>query len=261
MSAATAFYAGLSLIPLLVVLISGLGIVLKTTEFGIDARAEILTTIENEAAPLIRVQVEKLLENLSQGAVVNGPLGLAGLLIGGMAVFAQFERAFDRIWNVEDPEDLGLLKSLKRILLLRFRAFLMMCGLGLLVLVVFIAGLTVDALEAFASRWWPIPKVLRTLTEWSVSVLINTLVFLLLYRFLPKVEVRWREALMGAGLVAVGWEIGRQVLAAYLLRSNYISAYGTIGSFLAIMLWLYYSSHLVFLGAEFVQCICQKCEA
>ncbi|MCA9071192.1 MAG: YihY/virulence factor BrkB family protein, partial [Planctomycetaceae bacterium] len=68
-------------------------------------------------------------------------------------------------------------------------------------------------------------------------------------------------AFKGAVLVAIGWEIGRQILAAVLIRSNYISAYGTIGSFLAIMLWLYFSSHLVFLGAEFVQCICQKCDS
>ncbi|MCA9072195.1 MAG: YihY/virulence factor BrkB family protein, partial [Planctomycetaceae bacterium] len=193
MSAATAFYAGLSLIPLLIVLISGLGILLETTQFGIDARHEILATIETETSPLIRSQFEELLDNLSQKAPINGPLGLAGLLLGGMAVFAQFERAFDRIWNIEARQNVGILKSLKRIVLLRFRAFLMMCGLGLLVLIVFVAGLTIDTLEAFASRWWPIPPALRSLTEWSVSLVINTLVFLLLYRFLPKVAVRWRE--------------------------------------------------------------------
>ena len=141
-----------------------------------------------------------------------------------MAMFAQFERAFDRIWNVESERDVGILKSIKRIALERFRAFLMLCGLGILVLAIFIAGVTISAIEEFASHWLPIPTVLRTLTEWGVSLVLNTLVFTLLYRLLPKVDVRWREAFRGAILVAAGWEIGRHVLSAVLMRMNYISA-------------------------------------
>ncbi len=77
---------------------------------------------------------------------------------------------------------------------------------------------------------------------------------------MPKVDVRWREALAGAVLAAVGWEIGRHVLSAVLMHTNYISGYGVIGSFLAILLWLYYASHLLFLGAEFIQTICRHCD-
>lgn len=260
MAAATAFYAGLSLMPLLIVLISGLGLLLETTEFGADARQQILATIETEASPLIRQQVEELLTNISEGASVSGPLGLVGLLFGGMAIFAQFERAFDRMWNVEVEQDVGIVKSIQRILLLRFRAFLMLCGLGLLVIAVFIAGLTLSAVERFASQWWPVPPVLLSLSEWGVSLALNTLVFTLLYRLLPKVEVRWREAFWGGIVVAIGWEIGRHVLSAVLMRSNYISGYGMIGSFLAVLLWLYYASHLLFLGAEFIQTLCKRCD-
>jgi membrane protein len=260
MAAATSFYAGLSLMPLLIVLISALGWFLQTTALGADAKNQFLAAIESEASPLIRRQVEAVLTNLSEGASVSGPLGLVGLLLGGMAIFAQFERAFDRIWNVQAERDLGLVKSIQRILLLRFRAFLMLCGLGLLVIVVFLAGLTISAVETFASQWWPIPTVLGTLTKWGFSLGLNTLIFTLLYRLLPKVDVRWREALAGGVLVAAGWEIGRHVLSAVLLRTNYISGYGTIGSFLAVLLWLYYVSHLLFLGAEFIQTICKRCD-
>ncbi len=256
MSAATAFYAGLSLMPLLIVLVSGLGILLETTKFGADARQEIFASVEAEGSPLIRQQIELLLNSISKGALINGPLGLIGLIFGGMAMFAQFERAFDRIWNVESEHNVGILKSIKRIALERFRAFLMLCGLGILVLAIFIAGVTISAIEEFASHWLPIPTVLRTLTEWGVSLVLNTLVFTLLYRLLPKVDVRWREAFRGAILVAAGWEIGRHVLSAVLMRMNYISAYGTIGSFLAVLLWLYYASHLLFLGAEYIQTFC-----
>ena len=104
------------------------------------------------------------------------------------------------------------------------------------------------------------PDVLTQLVEWSASLVLNTLAFTLLYRFLPKVKVRWREALAGAVLVAVGWEVGRHILSNILIGTRYTNAYGTLGSFLAVLLWLYYASHLLFLGAEFIQFICKRCE-
>jgi membrane protein len=260
MAAATSFYAGLSLMPLLIVIVSGVGLVLESTRFGADAQQQVLSAIEADGSPLVRQQVETLLSPVAQGALVGGPLGRGGLLLGAIAIFAQFERAFDRIWNVDSHRNAGFLKSLKYVLIERFRAFLMLGSLGLLVLAIFLAGLTVTAVEQFASRWWPVPPVLRKFTEWGVSLTLNAVMFTLLYRLIPKVEVRWREAFAGAALVAVGWELGRYGLSAVLVRSPYLSAYGTIGSLLAILLWIYFATHLLFLGAEYIQVICRRCD-
>jgi membrane protein len=93
-----------------------------------------------------------------------------------------------------------------------------------------------------------------------VSLALNTILFTLLYRFMPKAEVLWREALLGGLLVAIGWELGRHLLSAFLMQTRYLSAYGTIGSLLAILIWIYYSTHLIFLGAEYIQVICQRCD-
>lgn len=260
MAAATSFYAGLSLMPLLIVMVSGLGVLLQTTQFGVNAQIHVLAAIEAEGSLLLRQQVESLLDNTAKGAPVGGPLGLAGLLLGAMAIFAQFERAFDRIWNVDVRRPHGFFQALRYILLERFRAFLMLGSLGLLVVVIFLAGLTLTTAEQFASRWWPIPKALSNLLQWGVSLVLNTILFTLLYRLMPKVEVLWREALLGGFFVAIGWELGRHGLSAFLLRSQYLSAYGTIGSLLAILIWIYYSTHLIFLGAEYIQVICKRCD-
>lgn len=260
MAAATSFYAGLSLMPLLIVIVSGVGLVLENTDFGADAQEQVLAAIEANGSVLLRQQVENILANVKQGALLGGPLGLFGLLFGAVAIFAQFERAFDRIWNAEIPQDVGLWKSLKHILIDRFRAFLMVGALGLFVLAIFLAGLTVSAVQSFASQWLPIPPALWTLVEWGLSLSLNALAFTLLYRLIPKVEVRWREAFSGAAIVAVGWELGRHGLSAVLMRSPYLSAYGAIGSLLAILVWIYYSTHLLFLGAEYIQVICKRCD-
>ena len=99
---------------------------------------------------------------------------------------------------------------------------------------------------------WPGPGEVITL---------NALVFTLLYRVLPKVTVSWRNALQGGLVAAVIWEVGRQLLAAFVIGQRYTSAYGVIGSLLAIMLWGYYSVAVVFVGAEFIQVISAKPEA
>lgn len=260
MAAATSFYAGLSLLPLLIVVISVTGFVLESTQFGADAQQEILRAVEVNGSPLIRQQVERVLQHVSRGATRNGTLGFLGLLFGAMAIFAQFERAFDRIWNVEDQKPVGILGAVRHVVFRRFRAFVMLCGLGALVLTIFIAGVTIHFLEQFASQWWPVPYAVRAGTQWGASVLINAVVFTLLYRLLPKVEVRWKEALWGALLVALGWELGRLALSQVLSHTQYLNAYGTIGAFLAVLIWLYYVCHLIFLGAEFIQVICKRCD-
>ncbi len=259
MAAAVSYYAGVSLLPLLIVLVSGVGFFLKTTTLGQDARHEVLSAVEQEGSPELREQLESVLSQVQQDASLNGVLGIAGMLFGAVAIFAQFERAFDVIWNVPEPEEMGVVQSLRHLVLERFRAFVMLCSVGLLILAIFIAGMTVTALEQFASRWLPIPDVLARITDWTASLVLNTLAFTLLYRLLPKVKIRWREALAGAVLVAVGWEAGRHVLSNILIGTRYTNAYGTLGSFLAILLWLYYASHLLFLGAEFIQVICDRC--
>jgi membrane protein len=187
---------------------------------------------------------------------------LVTLLLAAISIFAQFERAFDRVWNIEDPERRGVLAALRSALYERGRAFLMLLGLGLMILVIFFAGLALKGVQKQLQPWLPeATAMLWTAAQFAVSVVLNGLTFALLYRFLPKRPVRWRDALSGGMLVAVSWEIGRQVLATYLIGSKYTNAYGVIGSFLAIMLWVYYASTILLLGCEYVQVVGRRHEA
>ena len=88
-----------------------------------------------------------------------------------------------------------------------------------------------------------------------INVALNFCAFTLVYRFVPRVGIRWGEALRGATLAAILWEIGRQLLGIYLVRLGYPTAYGVIGSFIAIMLWAYYAMIVVFFGAEYTRVV------
>ena len=97
------------------------------------------------------------------------------------------------------------------------------------------------------------------LADWSAQILVswmlNAAVFQLLYYTIPNTKVPWLAALNGGVFAALIWEIGRQLLASYVIADRYDSAYGVIGAFIAIMLWAYYASTVLFFGAEFVQTI------
>lgn len=259
MAAAVSYYAALSLIPLILVLIAGLGFFLQFTESGQTAQEQILEAIAELGSPVLREQVSQAMEQVSAGAAVGGPLGLLTLLFAAITMFAQFETAFDRVWTVEDPENKGILASIKSALYLRGRAFLMLLGVGLLVLCVLIAGIALGWLQKSLQPYLPGGlEFLWSVAQFAVAVVLNALTFAVVYRYLPKAEVRWRSALEGGMLVAVVWELGRQVLAAWLINSRYSSAYGVIGSFLAVMLWIYFASTVVLLGAEYVQVVCRR---
>jgi membrane protein len=175
-----------------------------------------------------------------------------------MALFVNFERAFDRIWR-RRSESRGLLAAFWRVVFHRLRAFLMLLGVGVLVLAAFTANI---AISSARSVFW---DSLSSSTAWRAlhllaSFSLNSLLFTMLYRMLPKASVPWKCAAQGGFLVALTWELGRLLLAAFLISDKY-SAYGVVGAFIAILVWTYYASAVVLLGAEYVWVACDDAKS
>jgi membrane protein len=259
MAAAVAYYAALTFFPVMLILTSGIGLFLRFTYAGQAAQTQMLEAIEDTASPQLRTQIEQILEAVGEGANVGGPLGILTLLITATLLFAQFERAFERIWNEPTRPAGGMLKALRRLLVDRLRAFAMLLGVGSLVIVIFLIGMTLTAIQNYTTNLVPGVDWLWRIVQTLVMVILNAGAFGVLYRTLPRLPARWRESLAGGLFTSIVWEIGRQVLAAYIVGGKYTSAYGVIGSFIAVMIWIYYANAAIFLGAEFVQEICQSC--
>lgn len=251
-AAAMAYYAAFSFFPLVLVLLAILGYMLRFSPEALDIRQQLLDLIALNTSETLARQISDMLDGVRENAGVSGPLGLAGLLIGAMGVFAQLDNAFDHIWDIPSPESAGIIDSIQRILHGRFKAFLMMLGLGLLILVAFIAGMVLSAIQQYTTNL-PGGRIGWKIFQILVSIGVYTLVFMLIYTILPRVRIHWRDALPGALLAAIIWEIGRQILAAFVVGTRYRTAYGVVGSFIALMVWIYYASTVLFLGAEFVQ--------
>ncbi len=260
MSAAVAYYAVVSMFPLLLILTSGLGVFLRWTNRGQDAQIYILNAISEQVSPSLAENVRIMLDQVQQHASFNGPVGFATLFFAAMAMFAHFERAFDRIWKVEAKMSPTFAQTVLRVVTHRLRAFVMLVSVGAAVIVVFFAGVGFKAVRAFGEDrigesvwfWWSMETLL--------ILVLNAIVFGLLYKFLPKARVRWIHAMRGGLFATICWEFGRQILATFVIGTRYSSAYGLIGSLLAIMLWAYYSFGVIFLGAIYAQLLGEENE-
>lgn len=253
LAAAVAYYLGLSFFPLLLTLIAGVGLLMEYTELGRSAEDQVLAAMGENLSPTLQEQVKSALNEVKDRSAMGGRLGIAGVLFTALLVFAQFERAFQRIWNTPRPSGQGVWAMLRRLLIERGVAFLMLLSIGLVVLVVLVAGMALSAVEAFTEDLLPAPGFVWTLVEIGTTLVLNSLVFTLLYRWLPDTEVRWTHALRGGIVAGIAWEVGRNVLSYFLISTRYSSAYGVVGSFIAIMLWCYYAMIVIFLGAEYIQ--------
>ncbi len=253
MSAAVAYYLGLSIFPLLVALISGVGLFLRYTAMGQDAEQHVLRLIANQASPALEAQIRDVLAQVQDRSNVGGSLGLIGIFIAAIAGFTQFERALDHIWNVEPPKDKGIIAAIRHTLMERGVAFLMLLASGLVVIVVFIANVVLSGLEDFLRHQVGIPSLPGPQLRFATSLAVNTVVFTLLFRFLTPVPVRWRDSLRAGLFTAAGWEAGRLILGSLVIGTKYTDAYGLIGSFLAVLLWCYYAVGFIFLGAEYLK--------
>lgn len=254
LAACVAYYATISLFPLLMVLIAGLGIFLRFTSIGQSSEEFVLTVIAQETTQDVAMQVNAAFQQIEHSALSSGPLAMVGLVAAALAVFAQFDKAFDKIWKIDAPAFDGYVSAARRAVIHRVKAFLVLFSLGGVVAMIFFASLALNAVISYSNEWLPISEALWRIVEAIVSVLIDTIIFTAIYKCLSKIPVGWMHAARGGLLAALTWEVGRLLLAAYLSVSNY-SAYGVVGSLLVAMLWSYYASSILFLGAEYVQVI------
>ena len=252
LAAAMAYYTALSFFPLLLVLISVFGFALRYSVGAQDAQQQLLGVLSENVSPAAAKLVSSVLSDVRTRAAVSGPVGLAILFVGAASIFVQLDTAFDRLWQYErgSPRR-GFLKSLRDVIWYRLRAFLILLALGLMIFAAFFAAMLMAGLRTWGQNL-PVGHFGWQTLQWMGSLAFNALVFSLLYKTIPKPRVGWREALIGGASVAVLWQLGSQLLAYFIVARNY-NAYGVVGSFIALMLWTYCASCLIFLGAQLVQ--------
>ncbi len=246
MGAALAYYTVFSVAPLLLIVISVAGLV-----FGEEAaRGAIFGQLRDLMGDEGAKAVQGLLESVStpEKSIIATIVGFATLLVGATTVFAELQDALDRIWRAPDRDKGGGIWGLLRA---RVLSFGMIMGIGFLLMV----SLVLSAALAGLSKWWgPMFggwKVLASVFDFAISFGLVTLVFAMIYKIMPRVQVAWRDVWTGAAVTSLLFTIGKSLIGLYIGQSGVASGYGAAGSLVVLLVWVYYSAQIFLLGAEF----------
>ena len=248
LAASLAFYTVLSLAPLVVIIVGLAGMVTARQQvvMHLVAQIELLT------GPAGRQVVETILTTTEpQGGTLAALIGLMTLIIGATAVFGELQAVLNLIWEVK-PKPLGSVgEALWDWLKQRVFSLAMVFAIAFLLLV----SLVVSAALAGAAtvlRGADHPQqLLGRVLELTVSLPVLTGLFGLLFKYVPDVQLRWRDVALGGGVTAVLFTIGKMAIGYYIGHASVGSAYGAAGSLIALLMWVYYSALIFFFGAEF----------
>jgi membrane protein len=253
LSASLAYYAVFSLAPLLLVVISVAGVV-----FGTDAaRHQLAQAIQQLAGEQAGRAIEGMVQtaNRPSSSAWATIIGLIVLLFGATGVFGELKNALNTIWGVAIKPG----QTLFRMFFDRLLSFGMVVGFGFLLLISLVVNAALAALSTYMKGIleWP-PVILHSL-DFLISIGVITVLFAMIFKILPNVKVRWLDVWIGALGTAILFVIGQFFIGLYLGKSSISSSYGAAGSVIVILLWIYYSSCILFFGAEFTKVYAREC--
>ncbi|MDQ6654960.1 MAG: YihY/virulence factor BrkB family protein [Verrucomicrobiota bacterium] len=246
LAAALALYTVIALAPLVTVMLTVAGLIFgNRASQGFISQAEGL--IGASGADAIRGIVENT-QKPSTG-VLQAVISFVILLSSASAVFAQLQASLNRVWNVIQKPGLGIW------FMIRSRLFSMavVASLGFLLMVSLGVSTVLAALGSYFKTLAPGAELLLHVVNFVIAVGVTTVLFAAIFRYLPDVRIRWRDVWVGAVVTAVLFNVGQIGLGVYLGHSSTAAAYGAAGSMIVLILWLYYSTVILFYGAEWAQ--------
>ncbi len=247
LAAALAYYTVFSLAPLLVILIAVVGFV-----FGQKAaQGHIEAQIQGVVGPETAKAIQTMVRNASnpRSGIIATALSVVTLVFGASGVFSELQDGLNTVWEVTPRPDRGVGGILRD----RLWSVLMVLGIAAVLFVSMIASTILSALNGYFAQLLPGLGFLPELLNDLISFAIGTLLFAMIYKVLPDVTVAWRDVWVGAAVTSLLFTAGKFLIGLYLAKTSAASAYGAAGSLVIILLWVYYSAQILFLGAEFTQ--------
>ncbi len=252
LAAAVAFYTIFSLAPVLLIALAIAGAIMGEA----SARLELADQLRFYMGPRSSEFILLVLEGTRAdgGTALATVLASTTALLGATAAFAQLQDALNTIWEVQ-PKSGSWLKGL---IYSRLFSFLMVLVIGAILLLSLLLTASLSAVNEFVGNVWPIPPVLVALVNLAVSFLITTVLFATVYKVLPDAQISWKDVWVGAAITSVLFTGGKALIGLYLGGSSLRSVYGAAGSLVMILLWVYYSTHILFFGAELTQAYARR---
>ena len=250
LGASLAFYTLLSIAPLLLVLVSVVGLVLGHQ----TAQRALLSQVQAIVGSQGTVAAQALLESSrnSTHGIIATAFGVLTLLFGASGVLIELRDALNTIWEVPTPGLSGM-KMLSSFIKERLLSFALVLALGFILVVSLALSAWVAALGAWSESILPAHEVVLHFLNFVVSFVIITGLFSAIYRFLPDIRIEWRDVVLGGAITSALFSVGKLALGIYLGKASFASMYGAASSIVVLIVWVYYSGQIFFLGAEFTK--------
>jgi membrane protein len=247
LGAALAYYTIFSMAPLLLLVIAIAGLVLGRAAAEGQLVGQIGSLVGESGAHAI----EDMLARASgpKVGIVASVVSLVTMVLGATGVFGQLQHALNKIWNAPPPKRSGLRAQVRK----RAVGFGMILGIGFLLLVSLAISAVLAGLREILAAHAPFLGSLLPILNFALSFAVISALFALIFKFLPDVEMTWRDVWPGGAVTALLFTVGKTLIGMYLGRAGATSVYGAAGSFVLVLLWVYYSAQILFLGAEFTE--------
>ncbi|MDP9036332.1 MAG: YihY/virulence factor BrkB family protein [Myxococcota bacterium] len=247
LGAALSYYTVFSLAPVLILVIALAGLI-----FGRDAAqgkivGELRGLVGNDGAAIIQSMI--LQASIKSGGVIATVVGVVTLLVGATGVVVELQDALNTIWKVAPKPGRGVMGMVRD----RMLSFGLILAFGFLSIVSLAMSAGLAALGGWFSHIVPGWVVLGYVVNYGISFAIITLMFATMYKLLPDVKIAWRDVWVGAAVTSVLFHIGKFLIGLYLGKATVASGFGAAGSLAVILVWVYYTSQIVLLGAEFTR--------
>ncbi len=237
LGAALAYYTVFSMTPFLIVVIAVAGLLVDSAVAEQQIVAQISSVVGDEGGKAVSALLTAARQPGS--GLFATVTSIITILLGATAVFSELQSGLNGIWRVELPDT-----GMKGLLRARLRSFALVVGIGFL----FVVSLVVRAIAAAVQIW--IGSTLA-ITHDLLAIALSAIMFGMIFKILPETPVAWRDVAVGALVTAVLFTVGQAGLGRYLGNSTVASVYGAAGSLVVILVWVYYSAQVFFLGAEF----------
>ncbi len=254
LAASLSYYTIFSLAPLLIIAIAIAGFFFGETA----ARGEIIGQIQGlvgkDGAEAIQAMIQNASRPNSSDGTIASVISIFILIFGASGMFVELQDALNTIWDIEQGPDLGIIDFIRK----RFLTFAMILGIGFLLLVSLVLSAVLAGISSLTSSLFPGFDFLSQLVNFVVSFGVITLLFAMIYKYLPDVKITWGDVRIGAIITALLFVIGKYLIGLYLGNNTFSSTYGAAGSIIIILVWTNYSAQILFFGAEFTQVYARK---
>lgn len=234
-----------SLAPLVIILVAIVGAVYGEQAASGKISAAISDMIGARAAQAVETAVRR--SRVQETGILPALLGIGALLFGATTVFAQMQSSLNQFWDVAARPTRGGLLTFVTVRLLSLSLVLI---IGFLLLISFVVSLAITGVLEYARQWIAVPPLLIGALDLAVSLGATTVLFGMIFKVLPDVNLQWRDVWRGAAATAVLFVIGKYLISFYLTRVAPASTYGAAGSLVVILMWVYYSSLILFFGTS-----------